>query len=79
MVENSNEHLGSSDGSSGMNTAAWLRIMAALMADDGKPHAVMMEAADRIERMRDALERIRSLAFWHCDLAIVRECSKALE
>ena len=54
MAEDTNEHLGSYVGSSDMNTVAWLRIMAALLADDGKPHAVMMQASDRLEQLQRA-------------------------
>ena len=54
MAEDTDKHLGSSDCSSGMDTVAWLRIMAALLADDGKPHAVMMQAADRLEDLQHA-------------------------
>jgi hypothetical protein len=56
MAEDTNEHLGSSDCSSGMNTVAWLRIMAALTSDDGKPHVVMMDAADMLEFLFDEMQ-----------------------
>ena len=61
MAEDSSEHLGSSVGSSDMNTVAWLRIMAALLADDRKSHAVMMDAADRIEKLEASISSMRAL------------------
>ncbi len=59
MAEDSNEHLGSSDCSSGI--VAKLRYLSAVLGEDGEPNAVIAEAADRIEsceRMRSALIRI---------------------
>lgn len=61
MAEDTNEHVGSSVGSSDVNTVAWLRIMAALMCDDRKPHAVMMDAADRIEKLEASISSMRAL------------------
>lgn len=88
MTEDNTEHLGSSDCSSGMNTAAWLRIGAAMLADDGKPNPTMMEAANEIERMRSALEKIMFWAEQDCIRVeprriamedIARECHEGLE
>jgi len=59
MAEDTNEHLGSSDCSSGI--VAKLRYLSAVLGEDGEPNSVMAEAADRIEtceRMRSALIRI---------------------
>jgi len=66
MAEDTNEHLGSSDCSSGI--VAKLRYLSAVLAEDGEPNSVIAEAANRIEscdcreyryeKMRSTLIRI---------------------
>ena len=85
MSKDDAEHLGSSDGSSSKLVDAlgllrrirdWDHLASA--ADGrywiGEIDSVLNNregagAADRCEQMRDALDRIRWLASWHCDLA----------
>ena len=49
MTEDSNEHLGSSDCSSGGRVVAQLRYLSAVLAEDGEPNAVMADAANILE------------------------------
>jgi hypothetical protein len=56
MAEDTNEHLGSSDCSSGI--VAKLRYLSAVFREDGEPNVVMAEAADHIEAMGKEIKQI---------------------
>ena len=54
MEKDTNQHLGSSDCSSGI--VAKLRYLSAVLGEDGEPNAVMAEAADMLEFFFDEMQ-----------------------
>ena len=56
MAEDTNEHLGSSVGSSARDIVACLRYLSAVFADDQQPVQVLQEAADMLEFLFDEMQ-----------------------
>lgn len=55
MTEDTNEHLGSSDCSSGKDIVACLRYLAVVFADNDEPVQVLKEAARMLEFLFDEM------------------------